>query len=270
MDGRMGANINGPSLIRVPDWIEQPLGRYYLYFGHHRGTYIRLAYADQLEGPWRTLEAGVLDLADSFCHGHLASPDVHVDHQQRQIRLYYHGPQPGRGQVTRLALSADGLSFVARPEILGVSYFRVFQWQGWHYAMGMPGILYRSADGLGSFVEGPTLFSANMRHCALKLTGDQLQVFYSNAGDCPERILVAGIDLAGDWTAWREGASVSVLEPETEYEGASLPLEPSSRGPINEPVRQLRDPGVFCEAGQTYLLYAVAGEQGLALARLRG
>ncbi|MBI3972242.1 MAG: hypothetical protein HY332_13225, partial [Chloroflexi bacterium] len=46
MDGRMGDNINGPSLIRVPDWVDDPLGRYYLYFAHHRGTYIRLAYAD--------------------------------------------------------------------------------------------------------------------------------------------------------------------------------------------------------------------------------
>ena len=34
MDGRMGGNINGPSLIRVPDWLADPLGRYYLYFAH--------------------------------------------------------------------------------------------------------------------------------------------------------------------------------------------------------------------------------------------
>src|SRR5688572_31025560 len=26
MDGRMGDNINGPSLIRVPNWVERPLG----------------------------------------------------------------------------------------------------------------------------------------------------------------------------------------------------------------------------------------------------
>ena len=268
MDGRMGANINGPSLIEVPDWVERPLGRYYLYFGHHRGTYIRLAYANALTGPWRTFEPGVLDLADSFCQGHIASPDVHVDHQRRQIRLYYHGPEQGQGQVSRLALSADGLRFAARPEILGASYFRVFQWRGFHYALGMPGILYRSADGLGGFASGPTLFSPDMRHCALKLDGDQLSVFYSNAGDCPERILVAQISLEEDWTAWRESQPVSVLEPETDYEGGDLPLEPSQRGAINEPVRQLRDPGIFTEDSQAYLLYAVAGERGLGLARL--
>ena len=25
-------NINGPSLIKVPDWVKNPLGNYYLYF----------------------------------------------------------------------------------------------------------------------------------------------------------------------------------------------------------------------------------------------
>ena len=29
----IGENIQGPSLIRVPDWVEDPLGAYYLYFG---------------------------------------------------------------------------------------------------------------------------------------------------------------------------------------------------------------------------------------------
>ncbi|NCG39796.1 MAG: hypothetical protein GWP30_02270, partial [Actinobacteria bacterium] len=52
MDARMGGNIQGPSLIKVPDWVENPLGNYYLYFADHRGTYIRMAYADDVTGPW--------------------------------------------------------------------------------------------------------------------------------------------------------------------------------------------------------------------------
>jgi len=48
MDDRMGDNINGSSLIRVPEWIPNALGRYYLYFAHHQGTYIRMAYANSL------------------------------------------------------------------------------------------------------------------------------------------------------------------------------------------------------------------------------
>ncbi|MEE9374673.1 MAG: hypothetical protein V3V00_16580, partial [Saprospiraceae bacterium] len=46
-------NINGPSLIRVPDWIEKPMGKYYLYFAHHKGKFLRLAVADNVAGPWQ-------------------------------------------------------------------------------------------------------------------------------------------------------------------------------------------------------------------------
>ena len=44
--GRDGGNITGPTLIRAPSWVAKPLGKYYLYFAHHSGKYIRLAYAD--------------------------------------------------------------------------------------------------------------------------------------------------------------------------------------------------------------------------------
>src|SRR5262245_48368957 len=151
MDRRMGENVNGPSLIRLPDWVERPLGRYYLYFGHHDGRYVRLAYADDLAGPWRTHEPGVLSLAQSLFAGHVASPDAHVDDERREIRLYFHGAdgpsgpgprdRPGTlplppggglaGQHTRVALSRDGLRFEARPALLGRPYFRVVRWRDW-------------------------------------------------------------------------------------------------------------------------------------------
>jgi len=57
-----GENINGPSLIKVPDWIEKPLGKYYLYFSHHKGPHIRLAYADRLAGPWKVYGPGTLSV----------------------------------------------------------------------------------------------------------------------------------------------------------------------------------------------------------------
>ena len=46
----IGRNIQGPSLIQVPDWVVNPLGSYYLYFADHKGSYIRLAYANELTG----------------------------------------------------------------------------------------------------------------------------------------------------------------------------------------------------------------------------
>ena len=94
--------------IRVPDWIEQPLGRYYLYFAHHDGRYIRLAYADDVHGPWQTHEPGVLPLEASHFGGHIASPDAHVDEERRRIRLYYHGAEyPSGSGASRGATSSS-------------------------------------------------------------------------------------------------------------------------------------------------------------------
>ncbi len=65
MHPSLGDNINGPSLIRVPDGIKGALGQYYLYFSHHKGQHIRLAYAEHVEGPWRIHPCGVMPLSTS-------------------------------------------------------------------------------------------------------------------------------------------------------------------------------------------------------------
>jgi hypothetical protein len=270
MDERIGGNINGPSLIRVPAWIPSPLGKYYLYFAHHQGTYIRLAFADELEGPWRLHGPGVLDLSDSFFGSHIASPDVHVIEDSREIRMYYHGcciPEPPH-QVTRLATSGDGLRFTAHPDTLGSSYWRAFRWNEYWYTLEMPGIFRRSANGLSDFEEGPTLFTANMRHSAVQVNDDTLNVYYSDAHDCPERILWTSIHLDPDWHKWQAGTPATLLAPETEYEGADCPVEPSERGSVHHPVHQLRDPCIFEDEGKKYLLYSVAGEYGIAIGEL--
>lgn len=283
----LGDNINGPSLIRVPSWVDNPLGRYYLYFAHHRGEFIRLAYADAIEGPWSIHAPGVLNLEDSTCLDHVASPDVHVDESRREIRMYFHGVEfasssetdghehqfgeAGRwigNQRSKLATSTDGLRFSARAEPLGTSYFRAFSFDGWYYALGMPGVFYRSRDGIRDFEVGPICFSADFRHAALHLSGHTLHVFHSMVGDMPERIVHSTIDLRPHWLDWHPTPATTVLEPEMHYEGATLPLQPSVRGPVFEPVRELRDPAIFEDDGQLFLLYAIAGEQGIAIARL--
>lgn len=265
---RMGQNINGPSIIQVPDWVENALGAYYLYFAHHRGDYIRLAYADAVTGPWTVYEPGVLPLADSGFSHHIASPEIIVDHIARQIRMFFHGGDEIKHQFTRLAISADGLNFTARPENLMNSYARLFEHGDWIYALTMPGQFYRSKDGIRDFVPGPRLFSANMRHAAVWVEGNYLHVIYSNRGDAPESLLHSRIDLSTDWMEWREEASKILLTPEREYEGVNLPIEPSTIGPAEEPVHQLRDPAVFRADGKLYLIYSVAGESGLALAEI--
>lgn len=306
MDARMGANVEGPSLIAAPEWLPNRLGRYYLYFADHKGDYIRLAYADRLEGPWTVHAPGSLQFAQARLPArltgtpeaearlkgaaarrdpleyagiptpledaslpHVASPDVHVDAGGRRIVMYYHGLAEFGVQRTRVAISRDGLNFEAlEGPTLGPAYMRVFDHAGWKYAMAMPGQFLRSKDGLTPFEVGPTLFGADQRHSALLVRGDTLHVFWTRVGDAPERIYASTVDLGPEWRAWRASEPVEVLRPERPWEGAGLPAEPSHRSAINREVNQLRDPAIFVEGRRTYLLYAVKGERGIAIAEL--
>jgi hypothetical protein len=305
LHGSLGPNIQGPSLIRVPDWIPNPLGRYYLYFADHKGSWIRLAFADALTGPWRIHPPGALHLNDShfpttppaatpeqlaavearmkragmtISHDvlteattpHIASPDVHVDEANRRIVMYFHGLEGVGHQASRVALSSDGIAFQARPELLGRTYMRIWPHAGQTYALAMPGVISRSADGLSGFREGPTLFNPNMRHAALLRRGTTLHVFWTQVGDAPESILHSTIDTSGDWLDWRDSPPTAVLKPEHDWEGANAPVTPSIRSTAYGQVNQLRDPAIYEENGRVFLLYAVAGESGIAIAEIEG
>ena len=283
LPGQDGANINGPSLIRAPAWLTDRLGTYYLYFAHHGGKYIRLAYADKLEGPWTVHAPGTLRLSEApGCTGHIASPDVLADDLRREIRMYFHGPaRSGGGQKSFVAVSNDGLHFKASPDALGLFYFRVFPWEESWFAMAKGGLLYRSKDGLAGFEKGPNPFpgsnarDANYntpgpRHVALHRVGDVLWVYYSSIGDAPERILRSQIQLAKDWRTWTASAPEEVLRPEYGLRGASLPLKKSVAGATRGRENALRDPAIFVDADErTYLLYSVAGESGIGIAELK-
>src|SRR5215470_15901899 len=175
----IGDNANGPTVIRVPSWIEHPLGRYYMYFAHHSGRFIRLAYADSLRGPWKVYEPGVLKVEDTAfyrpqpdpidsppgAYTHIASPEVYIDEGRKRIVLWVHGVwtegqrwperpaeatawmrQHGYAQFTQAAESNDGLRFRVRPAISKQSYLRVFQHQGEFYAIARLGQLLRAKD----------------------------------------------------------------------------------------------------------------------------
>jgi hypothetical protein len=227
----LGNIINGPSVIRVPSWIKKPLGKYYMYFAHHGGKFIRLAYADSLQGPWQIHEPGTLRLEQAAAfHGHIASPDVHVDDEKKEIRMYFHGPARG-GQKTGVATSGNGIDFVASDAILGQFYFRVFQWKGWYYAIAKNGntgwgTLYRSKDGVTPF-ESRGDFIRMIRHAAVMIEGDELFVFYSRANDAPERIVVATVSLTEDWNDWQASEPMDVIWPEEDDEGMAYPNKPS-------------------------------------------
>lgn len=174
-----GENINGPSVIRIPDWISpenraNPNAQYYIYFAHHSGEYIRMAWAEEIEGPWQlfnirsevqTGNRGVLDLGNdkiyldngiSIPNNHLASPDAHVDHENQRIILYFHsgsstyvnGVEVDK-QLSYVATSTDGLHFKDNIEsvFLGPSYYRVFEYKSNIYALTNDGTPYQALDG---------------------------------------------------------------------------------------------------------------------------
>ena len=90
-------------------------------------------------------------------------------------------------------------------------------------------------------------------------------------GDAPERILRSRVSIAGPWERRCEiGEPVEVLRPEHAHEGPDEPCVSSIRGAVDEPVNQLRDPCLFCDPGDGtwWLFCAVAGESGIAVARL--
>lgn len=273
-DASIGSNIAEPSLIRVPDWVSGPLGRYYLYFADHGGRYIRMAYADDIHGPWRIYRPGVLHIEQTPFSAqergsHIASPDVHVDHGRRRLVMYFHGlEREPNEEVTRAATSNDGLVFASGAEVLGLAYWRAFPFKGMTYAMAMPGQFYRSRNPLGGFEPGPKLFNDNMRHGSVVVRGNQLKVAWTQVGDAPERVYLSTIEAQGPWDKWKASPAMELLRPERNWEGARLPLEPSVRGAASTPANQLRDPTFFEDRGRLFMVYAVAGERGLALSEV--
>jgi hypothetical protein len=279
-----GQNINSPSPIRVPDWIDRPLGRYYLYFSSHGGCrYVRLAYADALDGQWRIHAEGTLNASDLPSGGRsISAPNVHVDHHRRQIRMYFNGRSTATNRSKSfVATSPNGLDFRPKADPVADFYLRAFQYRDAWYGLTKGGRLHRSPDGLSAFTKGPDVFPriprntrsynrpGSIRHVAVDILTEHAEVYYSRIGDAPERILKSRLDLGRDWRKWRAGPPQEVIHPVEPWEGADLPVIPSRFGAAHEAMHQLRDPEVFTDAdGSRHLFYAVAGEHGIAMARL--
>ncbi|HKK63059.1 MAG TPA: DNRLRE domain-containing protein [Bacteroidales bacterium] len=325
-----GVNINGPSVIRIPDWIQSenradPEAEYYCYFAHHDGGYIRMAWASEIEGPWHLYQVGagiqpgnrgVLDLGNDVINlangitipdNHLASPDVHVDHKNQRIILYFHsgGPLIVNGnelnsQRTFVSYSPFGLDFYdqIQPVFLGRSYFRVFDYADDLYALANSGTPYQALDKDNPWaipsgfdfteklwnehpgnpfqtditvIDGIPADELRVRHTSVRLVDDELQVFYSRRGDLLENIQMSTIDLSdGDWTNWDASYPPYLILPSAPgWEGGDLTPAPSEKSSAPENVNQLRDPYLFEDRdGSLYLFYAGRGEDAIGIAKL--
>lgn len=270
-------NINGPSLVAAPPWVAEPLGRYYLYFAHHGGSFIRLAVADDLAGPWRIHGPGTLRLDQTPFREHIASPDVHLDEASGRLAMVYHGcgidgRAPGVEQPAAVAFSRDGLRWQHDRVLPVESYLRVFSMAGHRYGIAKGGRVYRADEGGDgwSFEPEAVLLDITGRHWAVRPRprDAEFDVFYSRFGDAPEHLYHGVVPFDPDPRKWRVVRRRSLLWPEQDWEGVGEPVEVSRVGAANRPMHELRDPAVFEQGGRTWLLYSVAGEQGIALAEL--
>ncbi|WP_340699090.1 hypothetical protein [Cellulosimicrobium funkei] len=123
-----------PSVRYVAGRVENPLGRWYMYYAPHDAPGgICLAYADSVTGPWREHPANPIIPRTwaGFDVSHVSSPDAFWNPADRRIYLFFHG----ENHTTRVASSADGRSFTYHNRVVGTymlpgvsetSYARVF------------------------------------------------------------------------------------------------------------------------------------------------
>lgn len=264
------SDINGPSVIRVPDWIKDPLGKYYLYFADHKGLHIDLAYADHIEGPY-TVAHGIKPMmlkdAAHGCGSHVASPDVHVVPGDKTIIMYYHCKSVGlfHVQPSFRAISHDGLHFVSAHVSVGMYYFRRFKVNGTLYAFAKhvnedtTFLKWSQVKDNGEHLYEPIdSILPRSRHTAVYVFPDSQRAVatYTIVEEAPESIYFSEFYVedegdSGDEPAITFAAPCRVLWPQEAWEGALMPLKPSEDGKVDEFVNQLRDPYIYCDEGQT-------------------
>jgi hypothetical protein len=176
-------NINGPTVIRVPDWVQNPLGQYYMYFAHHKGSYIRMAYADSPAGPWTFHEGGVLSLAQSGFPTELATDtgsaglqalfDTFSLHVVRDyLLLLYRATVTDRAtrKARGISAAANKATHVASPEILidDANQRLLMYFHGYNELGGQSSRIASSGDGLNFEVGPGRVFSTYLRAFAYR------------------------------------------------------------------------------------------------------
>jgi len=218
----IGRNIAGPSVIRVPSWLPNPKGQYYMYFAAHNGSYIRLGYSGSVQGPWKIYTPGTLKVSQVYPFTDtIASPDVHIFDAQATVRMYFHTDHyPGSTQQwSGVSKSTNGINFtLASTKNIAKYYLRVWQWAGRFYGLQKgwnvaPAELGESPDGINPFTPIKTMPNGSIRHMGVLLKSDVLLVFYSRIGDAPERILLSTMKLSGIPAIWSLSTPVEVLRP---------------------------------------------------------
>ena len=275
-------NINGPTVVeyRVPIFSNSKF--YLMYFGHHKGKYIRVAWSFSPTGPFKRVPlARPLLIWNVFGErkGHVASPEVQKFGSKTY--LFSHSPsryfEPGK-QITYMSRLWLGI-FCSRAKPIALPpYARFFSFNGSVHAItNGADVIKFDPDSLEvssiSVDKSPLLVPDLMdsvkrvRHAQIVESMGLALCFFTRVGDAPERILVSKLESKSS-----DGAKFSVpielLRPTEDYEGTGQKIEPSKNGISRQSENALRDPFVAKFGNQHFLYYSTEGEKGIACAKL--
>lgn len=218
-------------------------------------------------------------------YGHLASPDVHIINNK--ICMFYHCPYKNgiTSQSTFYAYSNDGLKFISETKNIIWPYFRKFTIENDIYGLAMKSgklckiitlqlkqngcnsvtVVFKKVNGTYKEIGEILPFS---RHTCVLVINKVIYVFFSNVTDNPEHIKVGELIINEKNNACNITNIKSIIEPELYYEHHNSEFIKSDYGGTNNFVRQLRDPYVFNDDKDIYILYTVCGEKGIAIAKI--
>lgn len=92
--------LEHPAFIKMEGLVEDPLGKYYLYYAPHKHHGIGLAYSDNLDGPWKEYDANPVVKGP-------AAPDIRWIDEKKKFYMWGHT----KNSQTELWTSDDGIHF---------------------------------------------------------------------------------------------------------------------------------------------------------------
>ena len=93
-------DLTHPTIIKTEELIENPLGKYYLYYSPHKHVSISMAYSDSIEGPWTEYKENPVIEGPS-------APDIRWIKEKGKFYMWGHC----KNSQTELWTSEDGIKF---------------------------------------------------------------------------------------------------------------------------------------------------------------
>ena len=165
------------------------------------------------------------------------------------------------------AVSNDCFNWRVQAKRINQTYLRVFLYKHNKYAIAWGGQILRQ-NPLGIFEMGPWSFGdQGHRHAGVLVRGDKLHVVWTRIGAAPEQILYSTIDMSHSWRDWYATKAQVILKPTFDWEGANLPISTSTIGGLTKQEHALRDPFLFEQSDEVYMVYTGGGETSIGVAK---